>query len=64
MKKSEFKIIKQLIEEEPDQIEDIKGWKKAHIINHNKDVIFVQFSGWCLTLLPNGEYFLEDTTGG
>lgn len=59
----DWNLIKKLIDE-ADDAKRIKNWKRAHVINHNKDVIYIQFCGWCITLNPDGSYFMEDTTGG
>lgn len=33
-------------------------------ILHNKNVIYLQGTGFSINLYPNGEWIFEDTTGG
>lgn len=54
--------IKEILAEE---IKNNNG-KKIDVIPilHNKGEIILQFCGWSINLLDNGQFYWEDTTGG
>lgn len=33
-------------------------------ITHNPGLVILQFCGWSITLKTDGDWYLEDTTGG
>lgn len=47
-----------------DSLTEAKEEKKNPIIYLNNDFVSLQFWGWEIVLLPNGKYYINDTTGG
>ncbi len=59
--KGQVKTVKGLLEEQKDLLK--KHQIPAHY-THNEGRIIIQYCGWSISLLDNGTWFWEDTTGG
>ena len=52
-------------QEQTDKVKEfLKDGNPPIPILHNQKEIILQYSGWCISLLDDGTWYWEDTTGG
>jgi hypothetical protein len=69
---SEFQDVLKVFKEEPLIGELLQSYSQEYIesglhcsvTNNNENNVKLQFCGWELVLLPDGTYYINDTSGG